>query len=326
MKIDNIMIRTLARLGQTRASASVALPEVLSEKANILIVTSDLAFSSGMDKIVTQHPDRIINVGIAEQNMISISSGLAAEGFCVYAVTYASFVASRSIEQVKLNILATKANVKIIGIWSGVSLALGISHYATEDIAFMRSLPGMIILSPADSLEAYKMTIAASNLDQPVYIRLNGGMESPIIYKEDYEFIIGKPVLLREGEDVAMIATGLMVYESLKAAQMLMEKGVSCAVYNFHTINPIDTDTLDTIFAKYKLIVTVEEHAMKGGLGGAVAEYKSVFANMPRQVFIGLPDYYVQAGYQEYMWDIAGLTGQKICQRIFDEFADERML
>jgi len=313
------MIRTLARLGQTRAFFSVAMPEVIQNNKDSLIVTADLAYASGMNEIMQKNPVRIINVGIAEQNMVSISSGLADEGFCVFAVSYASFIAARSIEQVRLSVLATAANVKLVGIWAGVSLALGISHYAIDDIAFMRSMPGMTILSPADSLEACKMAYAAVNTSRPVYIRLSGGMENPIVYKEDFEFEIGKAIQIADGSDVAIIATGLMVKESLKAADDLKNKGISCAVYNFNTINPLDTEALDDIFKKYKIIVTVEEHSARGGLGSAVAEYKAAFFSAPRQIILGFPDYFVSAGYQEYMWDLAGISSEKITERIHKE-------
>ena len=323
MIIDSIRIRTLARLGQTRAFFSVAMPEIIEENRDVYIVTADLAFASGMDEIMRKNPDRIINVGIAEQNTISISSGLAAEGFNVYAVGYASFVASRSIEQVRLNLLATNANVKLVGFWSGVSLGLGVSHYAIEDTAFMRSMPGMTILSPADSLEAYKTAKAVADFDKPVYIRLSGGMETQPVYKEDYCFEIGKAIKLIEGCDAAIIATGLMVKESMKAADILREKGISCALYNYHTIHPLDTEALDEIFANYKLIVSVEEHAVRGGLGGAVAEYKTAFTNAPRHLILGFPNYFVKAGSQEYMWDLAGISCAGIVEQISSHFGKQ---
>ena len=321
MVIDSIMLRMLARLGQTRAFCSVAMPEVVKDYADVLIVTTDLVHASGLEGIMRKNPEKIINVGIAEQNMVSIASGLAVENFCVFAIGYASFIATRSIDQIRLNILAMETNVKLVGIWSGVALELGVSHYATEDIAIMRSMPGMIILSPADGLEAYKMALAAASVRRPVYIRLSGLMESPSVYKDDYDFSIGQAVKIAEGDDVAILATGAMVYESIRAEAILKDKGISCAVYNFHTINPLDTEALNEIFAKYKLIVTAEEHSARGGLGGAVAEYKTSFTNMPRQIILGLPDGLLKAGSQKYIWDLAGITGERIATRILGEMA-----
>jgi len=317
--IDSILIRTLARLGQTRAFFSVAMPEIFENNKNTLIVTADLAYAFGMDKIAAKYPDRFVNVGIAEQNMVTISSGLAAEGFNVFSVGYASFIASRAIEQVKLNVLALNSNVKIVGAWAGVSLSLGVSHYALEDVAFMRSLPGMAILSPADSLEAYKMAFAAAETEGPVYVRLSGGMESQIIYKADYDLMIGKAVKLSEGGHIAILATGLMVREAMKASEILEKSGIGAAVYNFHTIKPLDETALDEIFCKYKLIATAEEHSARGGLGGAVAEYKTGLNNTPRQLMFGMPDSYLKAGQQNYMWGLAGITAEKIATKIEKE-------
>jgi len=312
------MIKTLARLGQTRAFFGVAMPDILKSNENTYVVTADLAYAFGMDKIISKFPERLINVGIAEQNMVTVSSGLAAEGLNVFAAGYASFIASRSIEQVRLNVLAAGINVKLIGAWAGVSLALGVSHYGVEDIAFMRALPGMVILSPADAQEAYKMAYAVMNIDRSVYIRLSGGMENSIVYKQDKDFVLGKADRLTDGKDVAIIATGLMVSESLKAAELTKINGISASVYNFSTISPLDTETLDSIFGKYKLIVTVEEHSSKGGLGGAVAEYKTSFDNMPPQIILGLPDCFVKPGQFAFMWEEAGISSEKIATRILE--------
>ena len=316
MNNDKIKIKTLARLGQTRAFFSAAMPEILDNNEDTYVVTADLAHAFGMDKIMSKYPERLINVGIAEQNMVTVSSGLAVEGLKIFAAGYASFLATRSIEQVRLNVLATGANVKLVGAWAGVSLALGVSHYGLEDIAFMRALPDMIILSPADSLEAYKMAYAAMEIDRPVYIRLSGMLESPIVYKEDFDFVLGKAVKILGGDDVAIIATGLMVNESCIAAEILKTNGISASVYNFNTINPLDEKTLDEIFGKYRLVVTVEEHSSRGGLGGAVAEYKSGFSNMPKQLILGFPNHFIKAGMQEYMWGMAGISRDKIAERV----------
>ena len=318
MNIDSIMIRTLARLGQTRAFFSVAMPDIFKNNEDTLVVTADLAYAFGMDKILSNYPERVINVGIAEQNMVTVASGLAAEGFNVYVAGYTAFLASRSIEQIRLNVLATDANIKLVGAWSGVSLALGVSHYGVEDIAFMRSMPGMIILSPADSLEAYKMAYAAASIDSPVYIRISGGIECPSIYKEDYDFDLSKAVKLVDGEDIALVGTGLMVNECLKAAEILKTKGINPSVYNFHTINPLDSETLNEIFSNYNQIVTVEEHSARGGLGGAVAEYKASYSNTPKQTIIGLPNHFVKAGMQKYMWDLAGISYERIAERVLE--------
>ena len=166
----------------------------------------------------------------------------------------------------------------------------GVSHWATEDLAFMRALPNLTVLSPADSLEAIKCFEAATKIDTPVYIRLSGGINCPMVYTDYYDYKIGKFVKLTEGDDVAIIATGLMVNESLKAAKLLSDKGINVSVYDAHTIKSLDKETLDDIFSSVKLIVTVEEHNVIGGLGSAVAEYKATKENTPRQIFLGFND------------------------------------
>lgn len=239
------------------------------------------------------------------------------EGDCVFATTYASFIAVRSLEHVRQHLSHLQCNVKIVGTAAGVVAARsGVSHWATEDIAFTRVLPGMTVLSAADSLEAIKMAQYAAESDKPMYIRLSGGLDCPVVYSEDYEFQPGKMVTLKEGKDAVILATGLMVSESLKAAELLEEKGISCAVVNVHTIKPLDAECLDRLFEEYKLIITVEEHNVLGGMGSAVAEYKATKANTPRQVFIGFQDSFVKAGTQRYVWEQAGLTDVQIADRI----------
>ena len=259
-------------------------------------------------------------MGIAEQNMIGIAAGLAMDGDCVFATTYASFIAVRSLEHVRQHLAHLQCNVKIVGTAAGVVAAKsGVSHWATEDLAFTRALPNLTVFSAADSLEAVKMAEYDVKHDGPIYVRLAGGLNCPIVYKEDYDFIPGQLKQLRTGQKIAIIATGLMVNESLKAADILSEKGVEAAVYNMHTIKPIDREGLNTIFAQYDLIVTVEEHNVVGGMGSAVAEYKATLANTPRQVFIGFPDSFAEAGSQRFVWEQKGLTDTQIAQKILEE-------
>lgn len=183
----------------------------------------------------------------------------------------------------------------------------------------MRALPNLTVLSAADSTEALKMAFYAAETDKPVYIRLSGGLNCPVVYKEDYEFQVGKAVYLKEGKTVALIATGLMTAEALKAAEILEEKGISCTVLNLHTIKPLDTKGLDEIFATHELVVTIEEHNVIGGMGSAVAEYKATLANTPRQIFIGFPDSFAKAGSQRYVWEQKGLTDVQIAKRVLEE-------
>ena len=320
MKVTPVNIRAWSKLGQRGAAFAIAMPEIASKKDNLKLLTADLALLSGMDRFRASYPEKFLNVGIAEQNMVGIASGLAMEGDCVFATTYASFIAVRSLEHVRQHLSHLQCNVKVIGSAAGVVAAKsGVSHWATEDLAFTRVLPNMQVFSPADALETVKIMEYAASQDGPMYIRLSGGLNCPIVYKEDYVFEPGKLVPLSEGEDVAIIATGLMVHESLKAAEILREKNISASVYDMHTIKPLDEATLLEIFKKHNLIVTVEEHNIRGGMGSAIAEFKAGFANMPRQIFIGFPDSYAEAGAQRYIWEQIGLTQDAIACRIEDE-------
>lgn len=317
MKVSRANIRAWSRLGQRGSFFGVAMPDIAKEKDNLKLLTADLSLLSGMDRFIASYPEKFLQVGIAEQNMIGIAAGLAMEGDCVFATTYASFIAVRSLEHIRQHLSHLKCNVKIVGSSAGVVAARsGISHWATEDLAFMRVLPNLTVFSAADSLEAIKMAQCAAELEGPAYIRLSGGLDCPVVYEEDYDFVPGRMVTLREGKDVAILATGLMVSESLKAASLLQEKGIHAAVINVHTIKPLDKEKLDEIFASYPLLVTVEEHNVLGGMGSAVAEYKATKDNTPRQIFIGFPDSFAKAGTQQYIWEQIGLTGAQIAQRI----------
>ncbi|MBQ3285193.1 MAG: transketolase [Ruminococcus sp.] len=320
MKVTSANIRMWSRLGQRGAFFGIAMPELANQIENLKLVTADLALLSGMDRFRSAHPEKFLNVGIAEQNMIGVSAGLAMDGHCVFATTYSSFIAVRSLEHVRQHLAHMQCNVKIIGSAAGVAAAKsGISHWATEDIAFTRVLPNIEVYSAADSLEAIKLAEYAASVNKPMYIRLSGGLNCPIVYNDDYEFIPGKLVELKQGENAAIIATGLMVAESLKAAELLSEQGINCSVYNMHTIKPLDKEKLNELFRNNRLIVTVEEHNVIGGMGSAVAEYKATLKESPRQLFIGVQDTYTNAGSQRYVWEQLGITAEQIADSILKE-------
>ena len=322
IKYTSSNINTWSRLGQRGSFFGIAMPEIAKEKDNLKLLTADLALLSGIDRYKKRFPEKFLNVGIAEQNMIGIASGLAMDGYCVFATTYSSFIVVRSLEQVRHNLSYLKFNVKVIGSGAGtVSAKSGVSHYATEDLAFTRSLPNLTVISTADAMEAIKAAEYCASVDDPIYVRLSGGLNCPIVYKEDYEFLPGKLVKLREGSRIAIIATGLMVNESLLAAEILSGEGIHCSVYNMHTIKPIDKEGLNEIFENNDLIVTVEEHNIVGGMGSAVAEYKATLNNTPQQVFIGFPDKFMKTGNQRYTWEQAGLTDEFIVKRIREELS-----
>ena len=308
--------RMLSMLGQRGSIFGVALPEIANEQNELMVLTADLALLSGLGKFQSQHPDKLLNLGIAEQNMLGVASGLAKEGCCVFVTTYATFLTMRAYEQIRNNLGYMKFNVKVVGASAGVVMGMsGNTHYAIEDLAIMRVVPNMTVLSPADAGEALKMAHAVCDLDGPVYIRLTGGLNCPVVHKEEYDFKIGRANVLREGRDLAMVATGTMVSECLKAAELLAAKGlVDSTVVNMHTIKPLDTTALDQIFATHRAVVTVEEHSRLGGLGGSVAEYKSGLKSSPPMLIIGLPDAFPRADEQSFLLEQAGLTAPHLAE------------
>lgn len=310
-------VKMWSRLGQRGTLFGVALPELARSCENLRVVTADLGLLSGLDRFRTANPDKYLNVGIAEQNMIGISAGLAKEGNCVFATTYATFITMRSFEQIRHNLGYLQYNVKIVGSSSGVVMGMsGNTHYTLEDIALMRAVPNMTVLSPADSVETVKMAEALVEMEGPAYLRLTGELNCPVVYEGDYPFKVGKGIVLRKGSDVAVIAAGTMVSEVLKTAKQLDEDGISCTVVDMHTIKPLDKKLLQELFSSHRLIVTVEEHSTIGGLGSAVAEYKAGIPGSPSQIMIGLPDAFGKAGEYQYLLEQYGLTAAGIAQRI----------
>ena len=335
MKVTSANIKKWSMLGQRGTIFGVALPAIAERKENLKLLTADLSLLSGMNRFAEQYPDKFLNVGIAEQNMIGIAAGLAMSGKTVFASTYASFIAVRSLEHVRQHLSFLECDVKLIGSSGGVVAAKsGVSHWATEDLAFTRVLPNVEVFSPADSLEAYKIAEYAADSGKPTYIRLSGALNCPIVYREDYEFVPGKiiPIYSTEKEanrntkKISVIATGLMVSRSVDAVKKIEVENLSgdysISVYNMPTIKPIDTEGLDKIFENSDLVVTVEEHNILGGMGSAVAEYKATKANTPRQTFIGFNDSFYPAGTQDFVLEEAGLSADKIADRIIEEIKE----
>ena len=316
MTIDRKQLRTYSMLGE-RGAFFVRLTERAKDIDELTVLTADLGMVSGLGKFMREYPNKFYNVGIAEQNMIGIAAGMAKVGLNVFATTYANFLTMRSFEQIRINLGYMQLPVKLIGSSAGLVMSMfGNSHYSFEDIAIMRAIPNMTIVAPADAFEAVKLCDAAVEFDKPMYIRLTGGLNTPIVYKEDYDFRIGKAVVLREGKDIAIFAVGTLTTNALKAAALLEQNGIDAAVINMHTVKPLDTDVVDKYSDSAKLIVTVEEHGKIGGLGGAIAEYNATKSETPRQLFIGLPDAYGKAGEYDYLLDKYGLTAEKISDQI----------
>ncbi len=257
----------------TRDSYGNALAELGKEKENLVVLDADLAAATKTATFKKAFPERHIDCGIAEANMMGIAAGLATCGKVPFASTFAMFAAGRAFEQVRNSIGYPHLNVKIGATHAGISVGEdGASHQCNEDIALMRTIPGMTIINPSDDVEAKAAVRAAYEIDGPVYMRF-GRLAVPVINDNaDYKFEVGKGVLLKDGSDITILATGLEVGESLKAAEKLEADGVSVRVINIHTIKPIDKEIIIKAAKETKKLFTAEEHSIIGGLGGAVAE------------------------------------------------------
>jgi len=309
-------IRTWSLLGPSGAHGT-AVMELAETNPDVLILTADLCFFSGLERFKTAYPDKLYNVGIAEQNMIGVAAGLAKEGFIPFANTYASFCASRCADQVRVNMAYMGLPIKLIGLTAGYGAGvLGATHVSIEDISLMRALPNITVISPADCTEIIKAILAAAETSDPTYIRLTGPMNMPIVYKEDYNFAIGKAVTIQKGYDVAIIATGSMVAQAQKAAKLLEADGVKCSVINMHTIKPIDSDAILEANENHKLLVTAEEHNVIGGLYGAVAEVLCKEGVHKPVLSIGINDFFAHAGSYSYQLDISELTAESMKKKI----------
>lgn len=322
IKYDRQTIRTYSLLGSHRTFGQVSMvfPEIDDK---ILILVADQCSPAGLECFIDKYPNKFFNVGIAEQNMIGIASAMAKEGFLPFVAAQATFATARCLDQIKINMGYMNHNIKIVGLSAGLSIGTyGATHMSIEDIALIRSIPNMVVLSPADCTETAKALIAAAKTANPTYIRLSGWMNNPIVYKEDYDFEIGKAITLKEGLDIAIIATGTMVYNSLKAAKILEEERISAKVINMHTIKPLDIEAVKKCY-NAKLIVTIEEHSKIGGLGSAVAEILSQDMEKPRQLIIGIDDIYKKAGEYEYLLEQYGLTPEQIVTKILNTYKGE---
>lgn len=291
----------------TRESYGATLVELGKERENIVVLEADLSKATKSEMFAKAFPDRFINVGIAEQNMVGMAAGLASTGKVPFTTTFAVFAAGRAFEVIRNSVCYPKANVKIAATHAGITVGPdGGSHQAIEDIALMCSLPNMVVLSPADDIEACKCVKAAAEIDGPVYLRF-GRIPLDDIYTDEYEFEIGKGSELVKGNDVAIISTGIMVHKALKAASELKEEGINARVINMSTIKPIDEEIITKAAKETKGIVTVEEHSIIGGLGDRVSAV--VCENAPTVVKkIGVKDVFGESGNPDALLEKHGLT------------------
>lgn len=297
----------------TRESYGAALAEFGADE-KIVVLDADLSKSTKTEVFKKKYPERFINMGIAEGNMMSVAAGMAACGKIVFASSFAMFAAGRAFEQIRNSIGYPGLNVKIGATHAGISVGEdGATHQCLEDIALMRSIPGMMIFNPADDLEARLCVKAAIEHDGPVYMRF-GRLAVEDVNKEDYKFEPGKGVELAEGSDVTIIATGLMVQEALKARELLLKDGISARVINIHTIKPIDEEIITKAAKETGAIVTAEEHYIMGGLGSAVCEV--VCKNSPVPVKIIGTDRFGKSGKPAELFEEYGLSAENIVKNV----------
>ncbi len=300
----------------TRDAYGRTLAELGNQREDIVVMDADLAAATKTGMFKKAHPDRFFNAGIAESNMIGVAAGLAAAGKTVFASSFAMFAAGRAFEQIRNSVAYPHLNVKIAASHAGVSVGEdGATHQCCEDIGIMRTIPGMVILNPADAPETVAAVRAAADYDGPVYLRL-GRLAVPVFNDEDVDFVIGKGKVLVDGTDAAIIATGLEVNEAVMAAETLKEEGISVRVINMATIKPIDKDIILQAAADTGAIVTAEEHNVIGGLGSAVAEVLCESGKPVPMLRVGVEDSFGRSGPALELLDLYGLTSPHIVEKV----------
>jgi transketolase len=295
--------KVLSRLGP-RGTFGLALLDVAERDDRILAITADLAITAGLDRFRQTQPNRLINVGIAEQNLVGLAAGMADEGWIPFAVTFGNFATMRACEFVRHHLSYMQANVKLIGIGAGFAMGqFGTTHFSLEDVSVLRAMPGLTIVTPADCGELVTAVEAVGQHVGPVYLRITGAPSMPIVAQGDTPFSLGK---------------GSMVHECVEASRILHSEGIDATVVNMHTIKPLDRTLLDELAKTCGLFVTAEEHSVLGGLGAAVAEYVSDAHPGTRVVRVGVEDSFPKVGSYRWVLGQCGLTAQGIAGRTLE--------
>lgn len=303
--------------GAMRDRFSKVILELAEKDARVYAVDGDLANSTKTDVVANQKPEKFLQMGIAEQNMSSVCSGLASTGLQPWAVTFAAFLSKRALDQIQVQIAQPRLDVKMVGAYSGLLTGLtGKTHQALEDIAIFRTLANMVVIAPADNVEVEKAMRAANDYDGPVYIRLARD-EYPYLFAEDYDFKIGRAVTLKEGTDVSVIATGTQTSRTLEAAKQLADEGISVEVVHMPTIKPLDEAAILATAQKTNLVVTAEEHSILGGLGSAVAEVLGE-QHPTKMLRIGVEDRNAESAPNEQLLEKYGLSVSCMVRKIKD--------
>lgn len=309
-------IRTWSMLGSKRLFG-VVLEELAERDDKFVFLTADVGRYYAINRFIEKYPDRIINVGISEQNMIGVAAGLAKEGYHPMVATYATFATARVLDQIRVNMGLMQLGIVVVGVSSGLAEGdMSATHMGLEDIADMTAIPNITVLSPADATETVSALLAAMESGKSTYVRLTGIQNCPIIYSEEIDYKIGRENRLADGEDGAILATGTIVSTALRVIDSISENtGKKLAVYDMHTLKPISEVFINELL-KYRQIITIEEHQKYGGLGSIIATELSKYADRPRQLILAVDDYYPKAGTYESLLEETGLTAGKITERI----------
>ena len=318
IEITKKNIRVWSMLGMRRILGP-AIKDLVEQDRRVLFATADTGRYYAYDDLLRTYPENVVDVGIAEQNLIGASAGLQNEGFNVYAVTYATFLTARALDQIRVSLGYMGIGVKLIGEAGGMCDGnFSATHMGLEDISNVRNIPNIRVITPADGMELVKTLTALRDAEYPAYVRMTGRFPIPVIYKEDYDFQIGKAVTLREGKDIAFVSNGTLLGDVLKAADMLAERGVDCKVINLHTVKPLDGEALREI-AGYRLVVTAEEHLLYGGLGSALAEFYAQEPVRPRMLMLSAGTEYPRAAEYPDLLKKCGLDAESMANRIIEE-------
>jgi transketolase len=307
----------MSELFDCRQAFCDALEQIAVADPRVVVVTNDSVGSSNIGRIRKRFPERLINVGIAEQNLIGVAAGLANGGKIPFVCAASCFLTGRALEQIKVDLGYSKGNVKLCGMASGMAYGeLGPTHHSIEDLAWTRVIPNLAVIVPADPVETTQAVGAAAATDGPVFLRISR-MPVPEVHPPDYRFEIGRAALLRDGRDVTLIANGTMVWRALDAAGLLEREGIHARVVNMSTVHPIDRDAIASAAEETRAIVTVEEHSVRGGLGGAVAEVVVSTTPVPMRI-LGVPGVFAPTGSAAYLFEHFGLTAQGIRDAALD--------
>ena len=298
----------------TRSGFGEGLLEAGKENPNVVALCADLSPSVRMDLFQKEFPERFIEVGIAESNMVSIASGMALSGKIPFVGSFAAFSTGRTYDQIRQSVAYSDTNVKIAGSHAGITLGEdGATHQILEDIGLMRMMPNMVVINPCDFTQAKQATIASARYNGPVYIRY-GRPKVPVFLTEDTPFEIGKALMLNEGKDVSIFATGHLVWQAILAAQELEKEGISAEIINIHTIKPLDNEVILTSVKKTGCVVACEEHLYNGGLGDSIAQLLARNYPSPME-YVGIDDQFGESGKPMQLMDKYGLNAKNIIEK-----------